>query len=105
MFTLASTLTHVDTQLRRAVDYVSGFLMNDNFVTITPLADSFIQEPELKKEFHVELEVARRYMKYVFNALAQNCGCIAHNILYGLSSNSGERTYEKARSVANILST
>ena len=98
-FRLASTLTHVDTQLRRAVDYVSGFLVNDNFATITRLADSFIQEPELKKEFHVELEIARRYMKYGFNALAQNCDCIAHNILYGLSSNSGERTYEKASCV------
>jgi hypothetical protein len=48
-FRLASTLTHVDTQLRRAVDYVSGFLVNDNFATITRLAESFIQEPELKK--------------------------------------------------------
>ena len=50
------------------------------FSTITHLADSFIQEPELKKEFHVELEMAKRYMKYGFNALAQNCDCIAHNI-------------------------
>jgi hypothetical protein len=98
-FRLASTLTHVDTQLRRAVDYVSGFLVNDNFATITRLAESFIQEPELKKKILVELEVARRYMKYGFNALAENFGCIAHNILYGLSSNSKEKTYEKASCV------
>jgi hypothetical protein len=48
-FRLASTLTHVDTQLRRADDYVSGFLVNDIFATITRLVESFIKELELKK--------------------------------------------------------
>ena len=38
-------------------------------------------------------------MKYGFNALAENCGFIAHNILHGLSSNSKEKTYEKASCV------
>jgi hypothetical protein len=33
-FLLATTLTPVDTQIRRAVDYMSGFLGNDNFSTI-----------------------------------------------------------------------
>lgn len=90
-FRLASTLTRADTQLRRAVDYVCGFLLNDNFATIIGLKGYFVQETEHKNKNHVELEVARRYMKY--GSLL--CGCITHNILFGLSPNSGGITYEK----------
>ena len=63
---LASALTHKDQKLRRAVDYVTGFLVNDNFSTIQRLIDSFFL-PTKKKEIGEEIELARRYLKYGFS--------------------------------------
>jgi hypothetical protein len=50
---------HPDSKLRRAVDYVGGFVINDNFATIQRLADAFFPAMQDKVEFHAEL-VARR---------------------------------------------
>ena len=95
-FRLASTLTHADSKLRRAVDYVGGFLINDNFATIQRLADAFFPAIQDKVEFNAELEVARRYLKYGFNALVEPNGCIAHRISFGLLANDKEETREVA---------
>ena len=40
-FRLASMLTHADSKLRRALDYVGAFLVNYNFATMQRLADAF----------------------------------------------------------------
>jgi hypothetical protein len=63
---LASALTHKDQKLRtRAVDYVTGFLVKDNFSTIQRLIDSFFLPA--KKKIDEEIEQARRYLKYGFS--------------------------------------
>jgi hypothetical protein len=58
---LASALTHKDQKLRRAVDYVTGFLENENFNTIQGLLNSFFLLAK-KKEIEEEIELARRYL-------------------------------------------
>ena len=47
-------------------------------------------------EFHAELEVARRYLKYGVNAQIEPNGCIAHTILFCLSATDKEETREVA---------
>ena len=82
---LASALTHKDQKLRRAVDYVTGFLVNDNFSTIQRLIDSFFL-PTKKKEIGEEIELARRYLKYGFsdNLTNMSSTCAAHQLAFGL---------------------
>jgi hypothetical protein len=42
LFQLLTAVTHDDPQLRSAVDYVAGILVNENFETVERIIETFI---------------------------------------------------------------
>jgi hypothetical protein len=79
---VVSALTHCDAKLRKAVDYVTGFLINDNFAVIYKLIDAYFDRGEEKRELLREVESAHKYLKYGFNG--DNDDCIAHRVSFAL---------------------
>lgn len=82
------SITHQGTELRRAVDYVTGFLVNDNFDLIRRMIDDLIPSTEDRNKLHEEMEIARRYLKYGFDESlmksTESTSCPIHNISFGL---------------------
>ena len=82
---IADTLTHSDAILRRAVDYVTGFLVNDSFAIIEKLITHFSGSATERQRLLVEMEVWKRYLTYGFNkGVVEKIPCTAHDIRYGL---------------------
>lgn len=65
-FMIADTLTHSDAILRRAVDYVTGFLVNDSFAIIEKLITHFSGSATERQLLLVEMEVCKRYLTIWF---------------------------------------
>ena len=63
---LTAKLTHSDPKLRKAVDYVTGFLINDNFKTIENIIFYYVKSATEKKDWIQKKELVRRYLKYDF---------------------------------------
>ena len=82
-FSLASNLTHTQATLRKAVDYVTGFLVNDNLEIVHKLLETFTTAGPNRQRLLNEIEAANSYLKYGFQADTSKV-CIAHNISVGL---------------------
>jgi hypothetical protein len=86
---IASKLTHADTILRKAVDYVTGFLLNDYFELLVDIIEFFAMSVEDKKLLLAELEIAKGYLKHGFDKKIRSessntSACIAHRVAYAL---------------------
>lgn len=53
--------------MRKAVDYVTVFLVNDSFAIIDKIISSFLNGVQ-KNNLVEDIENAKIYLKYVFNA-------------------------------------
>ncbi|KZS03338.1 Uncharacterized protein APZ42_033962 [Daphnia magna] len=81
-FNLVSALTHCDAKLHKAVDYITGFFINDNFAVISRLIDAYCDPGEEKRKLLREVDAAHRYLKYGFHGDKDDC--IAHRVSFAL---------------------
>ena len=84
-FRIVSILTHSDNQLRKAVDYVTTTLVNDNFSVVKRIAQHFITVPAEREAFEEELEIGRRHLKYGLDRSIDQTTCVVHCTGYGLN--------------------
>jgi len=83
-----TTVTHKGTELRQAVDYVTGFLVNDNFDLVKRMIADLIPSEETRNKQEEEMELARRYLKYGFDESLFNpeeTACPIHDTSFGLT--------------------
>jgi hypothetical protein len=87
-YILTSKLTHSDPKLREAVDYVTGFLINDSFKTVENII-VYVKSATENKDWIQQMELVRRYLKYDFEKgiLIQH-KCPAHDFAFGLGTGS-----------------
>jgi hypothetical protein len=64
---LTGTLTHCDVNLRKAVDYVPEYLINENFATIEKVIYHFYCQIREKDVMLAEMEKTKHYLKYGFD--------------------------------------
>lgn len=85
-YRVVAVLTAGRVELRRAIDYVTGFLVNDCFAVMDRIAQDFIANGEIREQFLKRMEAARAFLKYGFGNKARegNESCILHNHYYGL---------------------
>ena len=83
-FLLASNITKSSPKLLKAVDYVTGELLNDTTETLQDLIDAF--GGDRKDELTTHLNVARNFLKVQYDTHAMTCddAVPTHGVLYGL---------------------
>ena len=99
---IAAEGTGGETQARRAVDYVTGFLIDDSIEALRKIVSSFsvfsgASESE-RERILKELEVAKAFLKHGYNDHLNNISdCISHSITQGLSSTVSELSIRRPR--------
>lgn len=82
-------MTASDTKERAAADYVIGFLVNDPFEQLKRIA----QSTRLSSNVAGELEIAKSYLKYGFDAhVDSSARCRLHDVLFALGLRDKHRT-------------
>jgi hypothetical protein len=87
-YELASILTNGEVQARSAVDYVSGFLLNDNFGLLSRIIHDIL--PSNFEDLSRKMEILKAWLKYGtvghFEAIAgeNDPPCARHLIKFGL---------------------
>lgn len=81
---LIAAVTDSGAKLRRAVDYVTGFFVNDSFDVFGRIINRFCVTEMEQKNLLAEREVVRRHLKYGFDSGVKNKTRIAHSIPFGL---------------------
>lgn len=85
---MLTAVTHKGTELRQAVDYVTSFLVNDNFDLVKRMIEDLIPSEEIRSKQKEEMELARRYLKYGFDeSLFKNeeISCPIHGASFDLT--------------------
>ena len=105
-FQLLAAVTYDDPQLRSAVDYVTGILVNENFETVKRIIETFMLLPDERQNLLTEVEHVLHYVKHGFsrNLTVEATGCIFHNIKYGLSENEESCTAQVCTSCQQLHS-
>ena len=92
-YRLLSAVTHGSSQLRAAVDYVVGFLVNDNFDNLIRVINHFYTNQQEKKEYHVWSRALKLYLKYGADEIITSAhhstsapACVIHDIGHALGS-------------------
>lgn len=84
-YRIISTLTSFDPRLRTAVDYVTGFLVNDPENLLSRLIGQ-LNGDNCKEKFLKDLEWVTTYLKYGFERHIWNkTPCLLHDTEYGLN--------------------
>jgi hypothetical protein len=82
---LTGTLTHCDVNLRKAVDYVPEYLINENFATIEKVIYHFYCQIREKDVMLAEMEKTKHYLKYGFDIGILNATpCVSHSVQFDL---------------------
>ncbi len=63
LYRLLSAVTRGSSQLRAAVDYILGFLVNDNFDNLVRVINHFYTNQQEKKNIMCEVERLKLYLK------------------------------------------
>lgn len=90
-YRLTAAVTHGSFQLRCAVDYVVGFLVNDNFESIIRVINHFFLNHAERITMTCEAERLKLFLKYGFDRMilrdhSSTPSCIAHDISHGLGN-------------------
>ena len=96
-------VTAGDKQLMRAIDYVTGFLVNDNTVLLKRMLESFLPSGECTlsrfKEFVSYIEKARAFLKCRYDKHVEYySSCVTHSIVHALGESNASK--EKSFSCA-----
>ncbi len=93
---MTSKLTHADPKLRKAVDFVTGFLINDNFKNVENILFHFVKSGTEKQDWIQNMELVRRYLKYDFEkGIWKQQKCPAHDLAFGLGIGSNNNLVGK----------
>lgn len=90
-YRLVSEVTHGSSKLRTAVDYVVGFLVNDNFEIVSRIIQHFFPYAEDRKKMLCEADRLKLFLKYGFDRIItrdklSTTSCLIHDIGHGLGS-------------------
>ena len=97
-YMITSKLTHADPKLRKSVDYVTRFLINDNFKIIENVINHFMRSAIEKEKIIRKMELVRRFLKYDFDkGVAGHSNCKAHDFSLGLGFPSDTTLQKKKR--------
>lgn len=84
---LVDAITNGNDKALSAVDYVTGFLVNDNFALLGRIISHFSPTEVIQKELNHEAGIARNFLKNQYSrdhATIDNDSCASHSINYGL---------------------
>lgn len=89
-YRIVSALIAGGSRLRRAVDYVTGFLVNDCFAVIQQVVNSLNLHGDVRSDIEKDMEIARADLKYGFDWKTRDptSNCVLHSCLQGLDGSS-----------------
>ena len=84
---IVAALTSGQARLIKSVDYVTGFLVNDNLETLCRLVCSFFPNDTIQSELEHLLLLAKVFLKYQYDAhVTPVSDCPSHSIVHSLGS-------------------
>ena len=97
-YKLTAKLTHSDPKLRKAMDYVTGFLINDYFNNVENIILHFVKTSTAKKDWIKNMELVGRYLKYDFEkGISNQQKCPARGLAFGLGIGSDNNLVGKTK--------
>ena len=95
---VVNAVTHGNDRILSAVDYVTGFLINDNFKLIEAIIQHFSATEPQRKHLVKGMGISRNFMKNQYatgHASQEGDNCASHSVEYGLAiepDTTGSRT-------------
>jgi hypothetical protein len=88
---ILKTITKGNDKILSAVDYVTGFLINDNFRLIERIIKSFCITTESRKKFLNLMNLSKNFLKNQYNSHIERAdSCASHGIIYGLDPSADQ---------------
>ena len=88
-FNILNELTCDSTRIVRAVDYVTGFLVNDTINNLSRIMLEFTSSERRREDYSRRIAFCKNFLKYVYNShLRKECEALTHSITHGLSTDS-----------------